>query len=639
MSAEAPLLEMRGIEVSYGDIPALRGADFDLARGEIHALVGAHRAGKSSLVKLLSGAVRKDAGEILFDGRRVGWFTPRTAIRSGIGIVYQHLNVIPSLSAAENIFAGRFARAGLLRLDHHRMRAEAQALFSSLSFDIDVDVPVSRLTAAAQHMVELARVLSLEPRVLILDEVSSKLTPEEMERIYPILHRFRGDGKSVIYISHNMDEIFQFADRVTILKDGRTMDTERIEDLDRIKLIKLAYSYVLSREELGRQNLELLNLKRYNENIIKNIPVGVIILNAAHGIHLINFAARKILGLRGEVVGSPFGGVVRREDLPDLDQVMQRIEARQELVIKEAPFREEKILKVSVYPFRDEDYAFLGTIILMEDISRERSMEEYVLRTEKLASTAELAAGVAHEINNPLGIVQNYVELLKLRELDSDSKGKLEKIENEVTRIEKTVGSLLSFSKFDDVTFHDVDLLACLDEVILLLAHRFAEKEIRVQRKQPAGPALIRGDENKLKQLFMNLFSNSIEAVGQGGCIEAELAVPQDAESARESASGGAESASGGAESASGGAESASGGVVELTITDNGCGIPAEIAGRIFDPFFSTKKGRKNAGLGLSICQSIVSLHGGMISCTSQPGVSTSFRVRFVRTPAGAAGE
>jgi signal transduction histidine kinase len=127
-----------------------------------------------------------------------------------------------------------------------------------------------------------------------------------------------------------------------------------------------------------------------------------------------------------------------------------------------------------------------------------------------------------------------------------------------------------------------------------------------VQRKEPSGPAVIHGDENKLKQLFMNLFSNSIEAVGQGGCIEAELAVLADAESC-----------------------------VEITITDNGCGFPPEIAGRIFDPFFSTKKGRKNAGLGLSICQSIVSLHGGMITCTSQPGASTSFRVRFGRTAAG----
>ena len=600
-----PLLQMRGIRVSYGNIPALRDADFDLYRGEIHALVGAHRAGKSSLVKLLSGAVRKDAGEIIFDGRRMESFTPRTAIRSGIGIVYQHLNVIPSLSAAENIFAGRFLKAGMLRLNHHRMRDEAAALFARLSFPLDVDIPVHRLTVAAQHMVELARVLSFNPRILILDEVSNKLTPEEMERIYPMLQQFKADGKSVVYISHNMDEIFQFADRVTILKDGRRMDTERIEDLDRVKLIKLTYSFVLSREELGRQNLELYSLKLYNENIIKNIPVGVIILNAEHGIYLINYAATKILGLEAGVVGRQFADVVRQEDFPDMAAVMEMIGTRQELFLKETSYRGEKILKVSVFPFRDEDYDFLGTIILVEDISRERSIEEYLLRTEKLASTAELAAGVAHEINNPLGIVQNYVELLKLRNLDADSRVKLEKIENEVNRIERIVGSLLSFSKFSDLSFHEVDVAEVLDEVILLLAHRFAEKGITVDRKKAPDSALVLGDENKLKQLFLNLFANSIEAVTDGGAIKVDLAV----EEAR--------------------------GTVEFTITDNGCGIPAEIAGRIYDPFFSTKKSKKNAGLGLSICQRIVELHNGMITCTSLPGRSTSFLLRFPRIVSG----
>lgn len=597
----SPLLQMRGVQVSYGSIPALRGADFDLYRGEIHALVGAHRAGKSSLVKLLSGAVRKEAGEILFDGRRVDSFTPRAALRGGIGMVYQHLNVIPSLSAAENIFAGRLLKSGLIRLNHRRMNEEAEAIFARLSYPVDVDIPVDRLTVAAQHMVELARVLSFDPRILILDEVSSKLTPEEMERIYPLLLALRDQGRSVIYISHNMDEIFQFADRVTILKDGRTMDTERIEELDRIKLIKLTYSFVLSREELGRQNLELYSLKRYNENIIKNIPVGVVILNEQQGVYLTNYAATKILELDGDVAGKSFGQVVRAEHFPDLGRVMRSIEARGELFLKESPYRGEKILSVSVFPFRDEDYAFLGTIILVEDVSRERSIDEYLLRTEKLASTAELAAGVAHEINNPLGIVQNYVELLKLRELDGDSRVKLGKIENEVNRIEKIVGSLLSFSKFSDVSLHEVDLVEALDDVLLLLAHRFAEKNIQVSKRMPAKPSRILGDDNKLKQLLLNLLTNSIEAVPEGGAIAAELTADGERET------------------------------VEVTIADNGCGIPPEIMNRIYDPFFSTKKSRKNAGLGLSICQRIVELHGGVISCTSEPGVSTSFRLRFPR--------
>jgi signal transduction histidine kinase len=195
--------------------------------------------------------------------------------------------------------------------------------------------------------------------------------------------------------------------------------------------------------------------------------------------------------------------------------------------------------------------------------------------------------------------VQNYVELLKLRELDGDSRVKLGKIENEVNRIAKIVGSLLSFSKFSDVSFHEVDVAEALEEVLLLLAHRFAEKGIRVTKRMPARPARILGDEDKLRQLFLNLFTNSIEAVPGGGAIAVELAVDGERDA------------------------------VEVTITDNGSGIPPETMSRIYDPFFSTKKSRRNAGLGLSICQRIVELHGGVISCASEPGISTSFRLRF----------
>ncbi len=595
-----PILQMRGIHVSYGTIAALRGADFDLCPGEIHALVGAHRAGKSSLVKLLSGAVRKHSGEILFDGRRVEAFTPRSAIRQGIGIVYQHLNVIPSLSAAENIFAGRLPRTGLLRLDHRAMKEKAEELFARLSFPLNVEVPVSRLTAAQQHMVELARVIAGEPRVLILDEVSSKLTPEEMERIYPILRSFREQGRSVIYITHNMEEVFQFANRVTILKDGRSVDTERIEDLDRIKLIKLTYSFVLSREELRRQNLELYTMTKYNESIIKNIPVGVVILNDEQRIHLINFAALKILGREAGAAGQAFEKLIPAAELPESANVMEAIAARRELALDGAAYRDGRTLKLSIFPFRDEDFTFLGTIVLMEDVSKDRYIDDYLLRAEKIASTAELAAGVAHEINNPLGIVQNYVELLKLRGLDSDARVKLGKIENEVNRIEKIVGSLLSFSRFDDASFREVDLAEILEEALLLLDHRFSEKDIAVEKRLPPEPVWVRGDESKLKQLFINLLGNSIEAVpARGGTVEASLSA--DART----------------------------GSAEVSIIDNGCGIPEHLMGRIYDPFFSTKKSRKNAGLGLSISQRIVELHGGMMSCASQPGTLTRFSVRF----------
>jgi two-component system sensor histidine kinase AtoS len=351
---------------------------------------------------------------------------------------------------------------------------------------------------------------------------------------------------------------------------------------------------------LKRKNRELYHFKKYNENIIKNIPIGVIILDADNNIYLINFAALKILELAED--GQPeqsFEVLLKDKPLESKSEIMAKIRLQEKLLLEETGFGENKILKISVFPFKDEDYVFLGTIILVEDISRDHNLKQYMLRAEKISSIAELAAGVAHEINNPLGIVHNYLELLKMRVVDPDGKNKLEKIENEVNRINKITGSLLSFSKVNELPRRPVNLADILDEVLLLLEHRIKEKAARIGKETDAEQVLILGDENKLEQLFMNLVMNSLEAILAGGRIDTRFRVNRAQ------------------------------GFVEFSIQDNGCGISKEIMPRIYDPFFSTKAHKKNAGLGLSICQHIVESHEGFMSCTSEPGQYTRFDIRF----------
>jgi two-component system sensor histidine kinase AtoS len=525
-------------------------------------------------------------------------------MRNRIAMVYQHLNIIPSLNAMENIFAGRMKNTWYLGIDYRDLQRKTEALLYQLHFSFDISVPVHRLSMVEQHMVELARVLSFDPDILILDELSSKLTPEEMERIYPLVLALKKTGKSIIYISHNMDEIFAFADRVTILNEGRNMDTESIKDLDRVKLIKMTYSFVLSREELNRENRELYYFKTYNEDIIKNIPVGVIILDKEGALYLINFAARKILELKdleshSAVINQPFEKLVADKPLEDREEILRHIRDREELLMEELSYGEEKTVQISILPFRDEDYTFLGTIILLEDISQDRYMREYLLRSEKIASIATLAAGVAHEINNPLGIVHNYVELLKQKDLDWDGRTKLTKIEREVDRISRIVANLLSFSKSGEIAYRQVNPTEILDDVLLLLEHKLKEKKIKVDRRVSGLTSRILGDENTLRQLFINLVINSTEAVPEQGKIAVMIKVFREE------------------------------GYVEVSISDNGCGIPKEIQEKIFDPFFSTKTDKHNAGLGLSICQHIAELHRGMITCTSAPGKGSLFSLRF----------
>ena len=600
--AGAPFVSMRNIHVSYESVQALRGVDFDLATGEIHGLLGEHRAGKSTLVKLLSGAVTKEEGTIWFRGQEVQAFTPKTAMQNRISIVYQNMNVIPSISAIENIFTGQRKTLRMGFLDRKSMEAAAVSLFQTLHVDINPHARLEDLTEAEQLMVEIAKALSIDPELLIFDEISSKLTPREMETIYRLLFDFKAHGRSVIYISHNMDEIFEFADRVTILKNGRRQGTEEIQDMDKLKLIKMAYSYVLSREELEQDNRELFLLKKYNENIIRNLPIGVIILDQKKRISIVNFAAVKILALRDEVLmEQPVETLLSRCAMEKAAEIDGKISEKSAHAWEELHCGESGLIRLKIFPFKDDDYKHLGTILVIEDISRDRYFQDYLLRSEKIASIAELATGVAHEISNPLSVVLNYVDLLKRRHVDDPDSERLSKIERELSRIGEIIGSLLSFSKVRKIPMEPLRVARIIDEVVLLVAHKIREKSIDLCLPALKEEILVFGDENSLKQVFVNLLINSIEAVLEHGTIEIAVTriEPDDC--------------------------------VEISIIDNGCGISTEIKDRIFDPFFSTKAGKKNTGLGLSICQHIVESHEGVIICESSDTTRMSVRLPIYR--------
>ena len=603
MKARGPsLVSMRNIHVSYESVQALRGVDFDLASGEIHGLLGEHRAGKSTLVKLLSGAVTKEQGTIWFRGQEVQSFTPKSAMQNRIAIVYQNMNVIPSISAIENIFTGQRLTSRMGFLDLRTMESRAVQLFGTLHVDIDPHARLEDLTEAEQLMVEIAKALSIEPKLLIFDEISSKLTPREMETIYRLLFEFKGAGRSVIYISHNMDEIFEFADRVTILKNGQRQGTEEIQDVDKLKLIKMTYSYVLSREELEQDNRELYLLKKYNENIIRNLPIGVIILDQRKRISTVNFSAVKILALRDEVLlDQPLETLLESCAMEKAAEIVDRISGRAECTWEELHCGENGLIRVRTFPFKDDDYKNLGTILVIEDISRDRYFQDYLLRSEKIASIAELATGVAHEISNPLSVVLNYVNLLKRRHRDDPDTERLVKIERELSRIGEIIGSLLSFSKVRKIPMEPLSITRIIDEVVLLVDHKIHEKSINL-RLPPAGPRggqeaiLVFGEENSLKQVFVNLLINSIEAVLERGTIE--IAVRRiERETASRSPSS----------------------------TTAAGSLPSSRPD--LRSLLQHEGGKEEHGLGLSICQHIVESHEGVILCESRG--KTTMRVRL----------
>lgn len=238
-TAAAPLLSMLGIRKSFSGVEVLRGVDFTLQRGEIHALVGENGAGKSTLIKILGGVHRDHAGRILLDGRPVRLAGPRDAERHGIAVIHQELALIPHLSVAENMFLARepVGRLGWIQRRPLHARA-AEVLRGHLGLSLDVSRHVAELPLAAQQLVEIGKALSRRARILVMDEPTSALSDADTQRLFATIRQLRGRGVGIIYISHKLDEIYALADRITVLRDGARVGTAPASGLPPERLVQ-----------------------------------------------------------------------------------------------------------------------------------------------------------------------------------------------------------------------------------------------------------------------------------------------------------------------------------------------------------------------------------------------------------------
>ncbi|WP_079084178.1 sugar ABC transporter ATP-binding protein [Streptomyces longwoodensis] len=222
MSNPDALLRIEGLRKTFPGVVALDGVDFDLRRGEVHVLLGENGAGKSTLIKMLSGAHRPDAGRILADGREVRIHGAQDAERLGIATIYQEFNLVPDLTVAENIFLGRQPRRfGMI--DRRRMEADAEVLLRRVGLTVSPRARVRELGIARLQMVEIAKALSLNARVLIMDEPTAVLTSEEVDKLFAIVRSLRADGVGIVFITHHLEEIAALGDRVTVIRDGRSV--------------------------------------------------------------------------------------------------------------------------------------------------------------------------------------------------------------------------------------------------------------------------------------------------------------------------------------------------------------------------------------------------------------------------------
>jgi rhamnose transport system ATP-binding protein len=261
VSQDSALLALADVSKSFGAVAAPRDVHLELYRGESHALVGENGAGKSTLVKVLAGVYGPDRGTVLLDGDPLRFSGPADARAAGIAVIYQEPTLFPDLSVAENIFMGRQPRGSFRRIDRAELHRRCVELFDRLGVHLDPDRPARGLSIADQQLVEIAKALSFEARVLVMDEPTAALSGVEVERLFAVVRSLRDSGAAVLFISHRFDEVFALCQRITVMRDGRWVSTDRIEDVtvDRIvrRMVGREVSSLFPKQDTVRRDLLL----------------------------------------------------------------------------------------------------------------------------------------------------------------------------------------------------------------------------------------------------------------------------------------------------------------------------------------------------------------------------------------------
>ena len=356
------LLSMKGICKSFSGVQVLKDVHLEVRPGTVHSLMGENGAGKSTLMKCLFGIYQKDAGEITLEGKTINFTDPKHALENGVSMVHQELNQVIQRTITDNIWLGRYPVSGLF-VDEKKMRKDTVGLFKRLNLDLDPATPLHRLSVAQRQMVEIAKAISYDAKIIVFDEPTSSLTEKEVELLFSMIKLLKEHGVGVVYISHKMDEIFQISDDVTVLRDGKYVGTERIENLTMDKIVNMM---------VGRDLEERFPPK---SNIPGDVHLSVknISTKFAPMIHNVSFDLRRgeILGIAGlvgagrsELVEAIFGVRTRSSGELFLDGKPIQNRTPQEAIKNRFALLTEERRATGIYPLAD--ITFNSTIANVE---------------------------------------------------------------------------------------------------------------------------------------------------------------------------------------------------------------------------------------------------------------------------------
>jgi len=599
----SPIIRLEDVSYSYGTILALNGVNISLYPGEIHALVGEHGAGKSSLAMILSGSLIPRSGTVQINGELAPLPRSKTILKIGVKMVYQNILLNDNFSVAESLFyANHVVNRGIWISKRHMESATAE-LFEKYKININPAAGINSLNLSERTVIDIIRSLQTATTFLIIDEGLDNLNAEYHRKISGMLKERVAAGMGLMLITHKIEDIYDIADKVSIMRNGRILTTDKVRNIDEMSLLRLTYTQISSEADEAASR-DFNNLLKYNEAILQFLPINLIVTNNDNKIELVNDSCKQFFGLADRYYKTPFSSMFGPRNADAYEMIMEAFASYEEHTFYRVSIvigTKEVVVNIKTMPIHNGE-KLIGNIIILEDVSEFEKLQDKLILSEKLASVGLLAAGVAHEINNPLEIIYNYLTFLSYNLCDPALLAIVNTVHEEMVAISQIVSNLVTFSDSTSAEIEEVDITDIIEETINLLKFNAKYRKIALSIKPAKQRELVRLNRNEFKQVILNLIKNSFESMPDGGEIIISVSSSRGPMGRK----------------------------VRMEVHDTGTGIEEEQLKNIFLPFFSTKKGQEsNLGLGLSICYSIIQRYDGTISAANNPDMGCTFTVEL----------
>ncbi len=583
---------LEGVSLRRASRDIFRGLDFCVAKGEIHALVGAKGMGKSMLCALLAGDIRPDSGRVSVPpGIRIARITDATA-------------VFPRMSVADNLILDRDANwRSWFRLGK-AAETRLRRWLAANRVDIPLHIPLQTLPREDWLFVQILNRLYKNPELLLFDETLESLPPSRLQQLWPIIEDRRAGGAAVLWVTSRVESALVKADRVSILRNGKILLTESTRRLDRLGLISLCHGFLEGPGNEHYAQEQFQQIVRFTDALLRDLPSAVIMTDLQGTVRFVNRRGGEFFGLKEQWLRErTIGAVLGEQNARLAATIAEGFLSGEErewhgLTLEVAEGR--RLVDVRARRVREGEVE-VGHLLVIEDVSLREEMRRRLMLSENVTSVGLLAAGVAHEVNNPLEAMENYLNYLGETEPVPERREIIGEVTRETHNIKETVRQLVAFSGHRDSGRVKTDMELLVKRLCSLLHYHVKGKGIAFQCRWPTERALVVAAPNEMRQMLLNLIRNSIDAMPDGGTITIALTV-SNGETAPPRLS--------------------------LSIDDEGCGIDPDKMADIFLPFVSGKKGRDNhQGLGLWIVYTIVENCGGSIAVENRRSGGCRFTV------------